>query len=256
MTAFAAEPAGDSVAIHALGRFLVLRDGIAVPLREWQSRKARDLLKLLVARLGRPAPRECLLEALWPEQDPRRTRPRLSVALSTVRAVLDPERRLDAEHYVAATRETVALDTGKLLLDLEAFLGQAESALALVRGGAGQQAVRVLEAAEAAYGGDFLEEDLYEDWAVGPRERARAIYLSVVRALIELAAARCDHGAVVRYALPVLERDPFDEAAHLAIVAARAAERAHGEAQRAYHVYVARMNEIDVAPAPFPRKAS
>jgi DNA-binding SARP family transcriptional activator len=165
MTAFTAEQPVAAVAIQALGRFSVLREGVPVPLREWQSRKARDLLKLLVARLGRPAPRECLLEALWPEEDPRRTRPRLSVALSTVRAVLDPDRRLEAEHYVAATRETVALDTSRLMLDLEAFLARADAALALVRRGA-VGAVAELEVAEAAYGGDFLEEDLYEEWAI------------------------------------------------------------------------------------------
>jgi DNA-binding SARP family transcriptional activator len=169
-----------------------------------------------------------------------------------VRSVLDPERRLEPEHYVSGTRETVALDTGKVMVDLDAFLADAESALALVRGESGQEAVRLLEAAEGAYGGDFLEEDLYEDWAIGPRERARSVYLAVARALIELAAARSDHEAVVRYALRVLERDPFDESAHLAVVAARTAARAHGEAQRAYDVYVARMHELDVPPAPFP----
>ncbi|MEY2532367.1 MAG: hypothetical protein QOF29_277, partial [bacterium] len=38
------------VAIESLGRFRVLRDGEAVVLSEWRSRKARDLLKMLVAR--------------------------------------------------------------------------------------------------------------------------------------------------------------------------------------------------------------
>jgi DNA-binding SARP family transcriptional activator len=256
MTAFAMDGRAAPVAIEALGRFGVMRGGVPVALQEWQSRKARDLLKLLVARLGRPAPREFLLEALWPEQDPYRTRPRLSVALSTVRAVLDPGHRCEPEHFVAATRDTVTLDTSRVMLDLEAFLAEAESALALVRDGSGETAVAALDAAEAAYGGDFLEEDLYEDWAIGPRERARSTYLSVVRALIELGAARSDNDAVVRYALRLLERDPFDELAHLAVVAARTAERAHGEARRAYQVYAARMSEIDVVPAPFPRKAS
>jgi DNA-binding SARP family transcriptional activator len=253
LTTFAAEHSVASVAIQALGRFSVVRGGVAVPLREWQSRKARDLLKLLVARLGRPTPREWLLEALWPEQDPCRTRARLSVALSTVRAVLDPDHHLEAEYYVSGTRETVALDTSKLLLDLEAFLEQAGSALALVRNGSAQAAVARLEATEAAYRGDFLEEDLYEEWAIEPRERTRAVYLSVVRALIELAAARSDQEAVIRYALRLLERDPFDESAHLVVVAARTAERAHGEARRAYQVYIDRMAEIDVTPAPFPQ---
>jgi DNA-binding SARP family transcriptional activator len=141
-------------------------------------------------------------------------------------------------------------------LDLKAFLEHADSALALVRNGSAQAAVARLEATEAAYKGDFLEEGLYEEWAIERRERARAVYLSVVRALIELGAARSDHEAVIRYALRLLERDPFDESAHLAVVAARTAERAYGEAQRAYHGYVDRMAEIDVPPAPFPADAS
>jgi DNA-binding SARP family transcriptional activator len=253
LTAFAFEEPAGSVAIRALGGFRVFRAGMPVPLREWQSRKARDLLKLLVSRLGRPAPREWLLEALWPDEDPCRTRPRLSVALSTVRVVLDPQRRLDADHFVAATRDAVALDTSMLTVDLEAFLGKAEAALALVRRGCGGDAVAALEAAEAGYAGDFLEEDLYEEWAVGPREQARAVYLSVVRALVEQAAVRGEHEHVIRYALRLLERDPYDERAHLAIVAARTAARAHGEARRAYHLYQARMAELDVTPAPFPK---
>lgn len=253
MTAFAFDELDRSVAVRVLGSFGAFRDGVPVPLREWQSRKARDLLKLLVSRLGRPVPRDWLLEALWPEQDPRRTRPRLSVALSTVRAVLDPLHRFDAEHYVSATRETVAVDTRTLLVDLERFLVQAEAALALARGDPGERAVAELEAAEAVYEGDFLEDELYEDWTIVPRERGRATYIAVTRELIDLAAARADPASIVRFAMRLLERDPYDEAAHLAVIAARTAERAHGEARRAYQVYIDRMAEIDVTPAPFPQ---
>jgi DNA-binding SARP family transcriptional activator len=109
---------------------------------------------------------------------------------------------------------------------------------------------------DARIWGDFLEEDLYEDWAVGPREHARATYLAVVRALIELAAARGDHEHVIHCALRLLERDPYDECAHLAVVGARTAAKAHGEARRAYRLYQVRMAELDVVPAPFPSAAS
>lgn len=81
------------VAVRSLGALSVCRGGEVVSAGEWQSRKARDLLKILVSRRGRPATRDALIEALWPEQDPSRTPNRLSVALSTARAVLDPERR-------------------------------------------------------------------------------------------------------------------------------------------------------------------
>ena len=43
-----------TVAIESLSRFRVLREGVPVPLGEWQSKKARDLLKMLVARRGGP----------------------------------------------------------------------------------------------------------------------------------------------------------------------------------------------------------
>ena len=88
MAAGAPEPSA-AVAIEALGRFRVLRAGAPVPRSAWRSRKARDLLKMLVARHGRPVSREALIEALWPEEDPVRCANRLSVALSTLRGVLD-----------------------------------------------------------------------------------------------------------------------------------------------------------------------
>ena len=96
--------AAAAVAIDALGRFRVLRDGAPVPRSAWRSRKARDLLKMLVARHGRPVSRDALIEALWPEEDPARCANRLSVALSTLRGVLDPERRFDADRFVRLER--------------------------------------------------------------------------------------------------------------------------------------------------------
>ena len=48
--------------IGALGRFRVLRDGEPIPPTAWQSKKARDLLKILVSRRGRPTTRETLFE--------------------------------------------------------------------------------------------------------------------------------------------------------------------------------------------------
>jgi DNA-binding SARP family transcriptional activator len=254
MTTLAAETVHDSVTIRALGGFRVFLGGRPVPLGAWQSKKARDLLKLLVARRGRPAPRDCLVEALWPEDDPRKTANRLSVALSTVRSVLDPEHRFEPEHYISASRDAVALETSALVLDLEAFLGHAEAGLALLRRGLRAEARAALEEAERSYAGDFLEEDLYEDWAVAPREEARALSIEVARALAGLAVESGDHAAAARYSLRILERDPYDERAHLGLVSARVAARAHGEARRAYRAYAGRMEEIGVEPAPFPTR--
>ena len=61
---------------------------------------------------------------------------------------------------------SIALDLDHVELDIERFLDEAAAA-ARARGPATQAEARAaLEAAEALYGGDFLEEDPYEDWAV------------------------------------------------------------------------------------------
>ena len=100
-----------SVVITTLGGFRVIRDGEPVDVGEWGSRKARDLVKLLVARRGAPVVRDEVTDLLWPEEPDRSAR-RLSVLLSMVRTVFDPRqdpqprllRRRRSRHGVARAR--------------------------------------------------------------------------------------------------------------------------------------------------------
>jgi DNA-binding SARP family transcriptional activator len=239
------------VQIATLGGFRILRHGQPVPSSAWQSKKARDLLKLLIARRGRRTPRDVLMEALWPEDDPAKVANRLSVALATVRAVLDPEKLFASDYFVVADKQAVGLDFAHLAVDVETFLAQARAALRAETEGRAQ-ARAMLEAAEAVDTGDFLEEDLYEDWAAATREEARAVYLAVARALARAAEAAGDDDAAVRYHLRILERDRYDEAAHLELVAALERAGRHGEARRYYRAYVAQLQELELEPATFP----
>jgi ATP/maltotriose-dependent transcriptional regulator MalT/DNA-binding SARP family transcriptional activator len=260
----AAEPAGllraiapvtaSPVRIEALGGFRVLRQGVAVRADEWQSRKARDLLKLLVARRGRPTPRELAAETLWPDDDPAKVSARLSVALSTARTVLDPEKRFPAEHFVAADRDTIWLDT--IEVDVEVLLTTAGKGLAAEAAGRTEEALDLLTAVEAAYAGEFLEGDPYEDWTLPLREEARAAAAGASRALARLAAGAGRHDHAIRHHLRVLERDAYDEDAHLGLVRVLSQAGRHGEARRRYRVYTDRMRELDIEPAPFPGPGS
>ncbi len=245
----------DPARIRTLGRFALLRKGQPVPLGEWKSRKARDLLKLLVARRGRAAPRDYLIEALWPGEATGPLGNRLSNALSVLRSVLDPEKQFDAEHFVSGGKAGVLLRLDVLPVDVEEFLADAETGLALLRDGRDHEARERLFAAEAAYAGDFLEEDAYEEWAATLREEARVAYVTVAHGLANLASMRGDHDEAARYLLRVLERDPYDERAHLGLVSALGRAGHHGEARRCYAAYAARMDEIDVEAAPYPSMA-
>ena len=109
-----------------------------------------------------------------------------------------------------------------------------------------------LTAVEARYSGEFLDDDPYVDWAVGIREEGRALYLRVARRLAEQLDAAGELERAGHLYLRLLQRDPYDEAAHLALV--RVLDRAghRGEARRAYRAYSARMAELDVEPAAYP----
>ncbi len=244
------------VEVRTLGGFLLLRDGQPVPPSEWQSKKARDLLKILLARRGRPTPRELLMEALWPDEDPGPLANRLSVALARARIVLDPERERPSDHFIGGDPSAVWLEPDKLHVDVEVFLAEASAGMTLLEQGRDWDAREVLDAAEAKYAGDFLEEDLYEEWTTGLREEARALYVSVAHALARISRQSDDHDAAVRYLLRVLQRDPHDEEAHLGLVSALSAAGRHGEARRSYGFYVARMEELGVEPAPMPLPAA
>jgi DNA-binding SARP family transcriptional activator len=239
------------VSVRCLGAFRVFRDGQPLPASAWQSKKARTLLKILVARRGRSTTRDFLIETLWPGEDPGTLANRLSVALATVRAVLDPAKRHPPGHFLAGDKDAVRLNLANLPVDVEAFLALAERGLALDRAGR-DDAESLLRAAEAAYAGDFLEEDLYEDWAAGLREEARSAYVSVATALARRAAAAADHDSAARCYLRILDKDGWDEGAHLGLVEALARAGRHGEARRRYRAYASRMAEIKVPVTAFP----
>lgn len=244
------------LSVRTLGGFQVLRHGRPVPHNAWQSRKARDLLKILVARRGVPTTRDQLCELLWPNVDRDRSAARLSVAMSTLRSVLDPQRIRPTDHYLASQGSSVWLRRNTLDIDVEGFLARANAALAGAASAVGvagsAAALDALAKAEAAYTGDFCEEDRYADWATVLREEARAAYVAVTRALARRHADAADHETAARFLLRLLACEPYDEQAHLLLVRELDAAGRHGDARRMYRAYAARMAELDVEQAPYP----
>ncbi|MFG2051071.1 tetratricopeptide repeat protein [Micromonospora sp. NPDC048935] len=234
------------VTVRTLGRFEVCVDGSPVLANAWQSRKARDLLRILAARRGRAVPREQLGEMLWPAQDPDRVSHRLSVALSTLRGVLDPERRTSTDHFIIAAHPSLALDVAHVELDVEEFLAEAAHGLRLAEQGATEDARATLLLAEHRYRGDFLEDEPYDDWSRPTRDEARRVYLRVVRKLAALAHGVGEIDEAIRHLGRALELEPHDEGVHGEFIRTLTAAGRHGEAAQAYRRYVEAMSAIGV----------
>jgi DNA-binding SARP family transcriptional activator len=246
-----ARSSGAPIAITTLGGFRVIRDGTPIDVGDWGSRKARDLLKLLVARRGAPVVRDEAAMLLWPDEPDRSAR-RLSVLLSTIRSTLDPTKSWPADHYVAADHDTMWLVREHVDVDVELFLRETAEARRLMATGEPEKAEALLVRATARYLGEFCADDPYADWTAGLRELARHTFVDAAAALAALADERFDPPEAVRHRLRILDVDPYDEVAHLGLIRSLSAQRRHGEARRAYRNYCARLAELDIDPAPFP----
>ncbi|MDY7102336.1 MAG: alpha/beta fold hydrolase [Actinomycetota bacterium] len=220
-------PATNETAITTLGRFAVERDGVEVPVREWGSRRARQLCKRLVVASGQAVPRDELIELLWPEDpEPERLGARLSVVLSIVRRVLG--------RGIEADRDAVRLDPSEVRLDLAA-LRDARSA--------GDDATVV-----ALYDGAFLPEDAYEDWTAATRNECRHAFVTSAARLLDGAGEPAERLALADRALDV---DPHLDKAHRARVRSLAAQGERAAALTAYERYRAALAELGVAPESF-----
>ncbi|BEL05672.1 hypothetical protein Q0Z83_038630 [Actinoplanes sichuanensis] len=246
-------PAGEDrstpVRVRVLGGFEVYVDGRPVPLPAWRSRQARSLVKILVARRGRPVPRLELRELLWPDDEAHRTAHRLSVLLSVVRTVLDPARRWPTDHHVRADLAGISLDVGHVAVDVEELLSDAAHAALLVRTGDRAQAREVLVELDRLYRGDAFGDEPYEEWADGLREEARAVWLRALRDLAGLSRAAGDLDQAVTYLVRLLAIDAYDEVVHRGLVEVLVRAGRHGEARRAFDRWCQAMRSID-APVP------
>jgi len=237
--------------IKTLGGFDVVVAGSAAPRPVWQSKVAREILWMLLAARGRPITRETLIDRLWPDDDMSKASNRLSVALSTIRKVLDPKGSEPNDH-IMADRDSVRFSRDHVVVDVEEFLEEANQGRRALATGDRDRGLALLRAAEERYVGEFLEEEPYADWAISLREEARAEYLSIAETLALAATEEGDHDGASRRYLRMLERDPFNEPAHLGLIVAMRRSGRHGTARRLYGNYVNRMAELDVEPEPFP----
>jgi DNA-binding SARP family transcriptional activator len=233
--------------IRALGGFVVERGGRPLPPSEWGSRKAQDLLKILAVRSGRGTSREELAHLLWPDHPYDDVSNRLSTALSLARSALSGGG--DA-NVITTHHGTIRLDTEHVDIDVDTFSRFAEDGLRAARAADEGAALPLLLQAEELYGGDLLEDDRDASWAEDRRLSLRTSYLEVARTIARLSADD-DPDLSIRMLLRILDRDPYDEPAHLNLCLALLRSGGHGEARRRFRLYEERMRELDLPLVPF-----
>ena len=213
---------------YCFGPFGVCRAEECIPLR--RTRKGLAILKYLSAARGQVVPRDVLLESLWPETQPSVANNRLKVSMHYLRQAF--AFRNDSH----GTGEIVIFRNGGYSLnheldiwtDVEAFEAYWQAGLHLERVGRLPEAVPFYVQAEALYRGDFMEEDLLEEWTLVRREALKDTFLTILDKLSQFWFKTNHTQRAIEGWKKILAKDPWreDTYRHLMICFAARGQRA------------------------------
>ncbi len=243
----------DGLCIRLLGRFKIWHDGALIDSKAWGRRKTQTLLKLLLTRRGEILTTDQILDALYPNCDPRRAAGNLRTRISQLRRALEPDLTKGADsryvlhvspgHYCFSGSAPCEIDT-------ELFEKYFEAAQELVEQARWAEALNRYEKAIELYRGDFLAEERYAEWTLAPREHFCRLFLDTLESCAEC-HARLDHyeRAITRTRW-LIEREPARERAYRRLMRY---ELYGGDAQRALQAYEsclkALRKHLDMAPS-------
>ena len=198
--------------VFTLGCFGLAVGGRSVAFDKWKRKQAVTLLKCLVTQVGHPVHRERLIGFLWPNVDERRGWDRLKVTMYHLRQELcaigmgkDVLKTVDDAYLLRRDAVRVDAETFENLL-AEGWAQQHQQCWA--------EALSCYTEAEHLYRGDYLEEDIYEDWCAEERERLRELYLELLADMAQCYALRDNYAEAVRVCRKALVLEPCRESVH------------------------------------------
>ena len=213
-----------------LGRFCVEGPSGPLPDGVLGNRKARLLLKALVARRGRHLSMDSIIDVLWDGVGPAKAVENVASLVSRLRTILGAdliEGGRSGYRLVLPSGCTVDVD------DAERLVAEAESRL-----DAGQPALAVTAAAQAmellAAGDPLEEEPVGGEWVEELRRELGQLVRRARAASWRATSAVGEHRRALHIAQAAVATDPLDEEAQRAVLAAYHRLGESGEALAAY----------------------
>jgi ATP/maltotriose-dependent transcriptional regulator MalT/DNA-binding SARP family transcriptional activator len=163
------------VRVHALGRFLILKDGEPLVFRGRPQHRTLELLKAMIAFGGREVSVPRVVSALWPEAQGDAAHAAFGVALHRLRKLLG------SDHSIRLSDGIMSIDRSFCWVDAMVFEEFADAAHDLEATDLSCVSARLA----VLYSGHLFGDDDVSGWALPQREKLRAKYQRVVRAIGE-----------------------------------------------------------------------
>jgi DNA-binding SARP family transcriptional activator len=236
-----------SLVIYSLGPFRVFQNNS--PITDWIGLKGQCILKYLTAHQGGPVAKDILMDVFWPDADPEAARRNLHQAVYCLRQTLREEP--STFQHVQFENDCYLLNPAMdIWLDFEEFEKRVRIGRRLEANDRTADAMAAYGFAESLYQGDFLEEDLYEDWPRLQREHLRNAYLYIVDHLSDYYVQKGDYITAIAICQRVLAQDNCYEKAYRQLMKCYLAKGQRHLAIRQYQTCVnALKTELDLEPS-------
>lgn len=257
------------VRITTLGEFVLERLGRApsrvedeppryarVARSEWSNRgPAMALLKVLLCRANRRASRDELIEAIWPDHEAINAAHALDSAASVLRRhILRAGEMGSLLLTLRSGGETIFKLAGqqRIWVDADALLSLLSQAMRAEC--QGQNPLPLLEEAHALAGGEFLEDDLYAEWAQGRRHTINGARHRALFKLVDLYLGDERAGLAEELLFAALEEDPTDEDVLCRLMVLLVEQQRRQEALQLYQYTEDVLQEEQAEPAVYTRE--
>jgi len=169
---------GFQLRVQTLGAFRVWQGDDEISSRAWRRKKAQELFQLLLTYRDKMLDRDQITELLWPESAPDEAERNFKVTYSTLCRVLEPDRDRNAPSaFVLRDGRLYGLrqeaDVWFDVLEFNNLISQGDR----LYDDDADAALPFYQQALSLYDGDYLQENLYDEWCSEARERLSTIHL-------------------------------------------------------------------------------
>jgi predicted ATPase len=220
---------------------------------DWKRRKNQALFKFLLTERGKAWSQDQLVEALFPDLNPIKAAQNLRTRIYELRHLLEPDllKGRASQYVLHAGSHLYALSKeAPLWIDTEAFsmlCAQAKKAEKLERW---TEASEYYQSALALYRGDYLSEDLYEEWTIAPRREWRERYLLALSRLAECQARLGRYEQAIEVCTKLIYLAPSDERAYTQKMLFHFLTHETSQALYTYQSYAKQLKkELDLTPS-------
>ena len=205
------------VEVTFLGDFSLSVDGHVISDQTWKRKTARTIIKLLILNRPNVVTIDQLIEACESHTPSANNRQSIYSRISDIRHILEPDlKRANQSNFIAKKGEGYAfVYDGPIDIDLMNFDDRLMHAIEAFEASDWTDAQALHKDAIALYQGDFLCEDLYEDWTTPYREKYRSKLIQALERAACISQKQSHHQEGIEYLNHAIELEPHHERLYL-----------------------------------------